>query len=102
MDSKVVKIVINECYGGFDLSPLAIEKYSFIKGVNYSDVRGYDFQRDDPILIRLVNEMGRDVNGQFSRLVIKDVDKGRNYIIHEYDGFEEIWYEDSIDWLIAE
>lgn len=93
------KVVINRCYGGFSLSPMAEELY-----LKYSSVDNPDnfysrkLERHDPILIRVVEELGKDANNRFSELVIVELDSNQ-YRIEEYDGMETVYEQDSIEWI---
>ena len=50
----------------------------------------YDFKRDDPILIQVIEEMGEKANGMCSKLKIIDIPDGTEWQIEEYDGLEWI------------
>jgi hypothetical protein len=82
------KIVINACHGGFGLSELAIEKYK--KLTNNTNPYFYDLTipRDCFLLIKLVEELGEDVNNRFSNLKIVEIPDDVDWEIAEYDGFE--------------
>jgi len=85
------KVVINGCYGGFGLSELAEKLYSELSGKPV--VRRYCFDsadRDDPILIQLVEQLGEKVNGQFAKLRVVEIPEDVNWQINEYDGNEWI------------
>jgi hypothetical protein len=99
-----MKVVINKCYGGFGLSKEALELYSVYKyGENhvvdqgrycqYIEINGEiidDIQRDDPILIRVVEELGYQANGDCAKLEIKEIPDGSRWEIEEYDGYESL------------
>lgn len=82
-----MKIVLNKCYGGFSLSPMACNKlglehpYAMIK-------------RTDDRLIMLMQEYGsKDISGHSAKLVIVDLpDNCTDWEIDEYDGIENITY----------
>ena len=99
------EIVINRCYGGFDLSDAAYREIAERKGweVGYSKDTIYphwtsdkvyldctNLDRDDPILVEVVRMLGEDANGPYSFLKIVEIpdDVGENWYIEEYDGLE--------------
>lgn len=61
----------------------------------------YDFERDDPILVQVVEELGDRANGEHARLRIAQVMEGTRYRIDEYDGNETVMTVDDYDWNIA-
>ena len=146
------KIVINNCYGGFSLSPIAIKRFYELKEIliyfytydrntlyrkdhklrectyikinpedleerdpfiivtkDFGDsfMRPYDSsikeitwcnpERTDPILIQVVEELGKEVNGSYASLKIVEF-SGDKYRICEYDGLEYVETPDSIHW----
>jgi hypothetical protein len=86
-----MKIVINGCYGGFGLSQKAIdlymEKAGMEKGKNVSE---YDIARDDPILVEVVETLGKEASGSYADLHIVEIPDDVNWVIKEYDGFEHV------------
>jgi hypothetical protein len=82
------KIVINVCYGGFGLSKDAEIEFKKRKGITDPDWYWWDIERDDPILIEMV-ERGQ-VNGQFSDLKVVEIPDDVKWQIEEYDGNEWI------------
>lgn len=145
-----MKLVINQCYGGFGLSPVGIKRYLELKGKQayfyvqskyyYRDgvykfkridnieylndpffycttydygekiteypedaFKKYNIQRNDPVLVQVVEEMGKEASNQFANLVVVEIENGRWYKINEYDGYESIEYRDIDDeWELAE
>lgn len=126
----MTKIVYNACFGGFGLSDEAIKRYGEIKGLKlvyivderypdegrlrlgawYRDgikddehyFSTYDFERDDPVLVQVVEELGSEkASGEFARLRIANIAKGTRYRIDEYDGNESVMTQDSYDWSVA-
>ena len=75
-----MKVVINKCYGGFGLSKEALARYE--------ELGGYGFQRNDPILIQVIEELGEDANGDFAELKIVEIPDDVEWFIEEYDGME--------------
>jgi len=134
-----MKIVINDCYGGFGLSPKAEVEYikrklgkkAFFYESHYSknhtksiytkislslaekafcphvvtkdlgasptseEMNEYyfsegDIDRADPILIQIVEELGKKANGQCAELKIVEIPDGIRWVISEYDGIERV------------
>ncbi len=101
--TKTKKIVVNRCFGGFGLSKRATNLYlqyrieqdpDFDKDVEEDDKFDptYDAKRDDPILVRVVEELGKEANTRCSRLEIVEVrDQPQwEYHLREYDGSESV------------
>lgn len=129
------EIVINKCYGGFTLSPIAVKEYVKRKfgkelhvyrlvgfnpekyeEVSSSDIEdgnffsptytlgpisndqnlddiffsAYRIERDDPILIEVVKELGDKANTIVSDLKIVEIPEDIEWVISEYDGLEWI------------
>lgn len=116
----MTKVVYNACYGGFGLSPAAIDRYAEIKGVtlypkaNKSGFISYytdpgfqepfwdrDLERVDPALVQVVEELGELANGDCAKLRIKQLSSGTPYMIEEYDGNETVVTRDNRYWNIA-
>lgn len=49
-----------------------------------------EIPRDDPDLVKVVQELGSEANGKFSKLKIVEIPDGVNWYIEEYDGLEHI------------
>ena len=84
-----MKVVFNNCYGGFGLSDKALEMISFIKGyyVKESDFSSAE-SRIDPDLVYVVEKLGKEANTSYSNLQIKEIFEP--YRIEEYDGRESV------------
>lgn len=102
------KIVINSCYGGFGLSHDAMVLYAKLKDlvlVTNKDKYGfthyyvdevddnkylseYHIQRDNPELVRVIEQLGDRANGKHARLKVVEVPDGVGWTIAEYDGTE--------------
>jgi len=83
-----MKVVINDCYGGFGLTDAALEEYKDRKGITDPNFYYYDIPRDCPVLVEMV-ERG-DVDGTFSDLKVVEIPDGVNWYIAEYDGLEHV------------
>ena len=58
--------------------------------------------RDDPILIEVIEELGRKANGNYagikSKLVVVEIPDDLDYVIDDYDGFETLHERKVIVW----
>ena len=84
----MVKVVINEDFGGFGLSDDAEALYKERKGITDPDWWYGDIPRDDPVLIQIVEDMGAKADGTFASLRIVEIPDDANWYIEEYDGRE--------------
>ena len=80
-----MKIVINKCYGGFGISREAMDMYKQLGGESEYDG---DIERDDPLLIKIVEEMKEKANNDYSKLSIIEIPSCVIWEIEEYDGIE--------------
>ena len=91
-----MKIVINDCYGGFGLSEEAEELYVQKKNIS-GPFRG-DILRNDSVLVEVVETLGDKASGIYSKLKVVEIpDDVTDWRIEEYDGWEHIaegrkWY----------
>jgi hypothetical protein len=46
--------------------------------------------RDDPILVEVVEELGKKASGSHAKLVVVEIPDGMDYVIDDYDGFETL------------
>lgn len=114
-----MKIVINQCYGGFGLSEEAVLLYGKKKGLNIIVVRdkimkglrhyyldevkdGNYFhenyiERNDPALVEVVNELGKKADGYRAELKIVEIPDDVKWTIEEYNGKEWV-AEDHPTW----
>ena len=117
------KIVINRCFGGFSLSDAAYEKlvewgipvrkvpsapFMAPRELTIFDTSGEneppkyyalldDQARCHPLLVRVVEELGKDASGSCSELAVVKVPEGVSWHIAEYDGLEHV-AEDHRTW----
>lgn len=108
------KIVINKCYGGFDLSDDAVMRYGELAGLNLvkfgtkgttlcssffyeKGIEDYNhcfyarnLDRDDEYLVQVVEEMGELANGNYAKLKVVEIPNDAEWQIEEYDGIEWI------------
>lgn len=135
-----MKVVINQCYGGFGLSHEAVMRYLELAGKKvwpettgkfaeltgptywlappeertgilsddefrsapietrkasnkrYGEITVYprDIRRDDPLLVRVVEEMGEKANGRCAELTVVEIPDGVDWEVSEYDGMERV------------
>ncbi|WAP91179.1 hypothetical protein [Vibrio phage vB_VviC_ZQ26] len=84
-----MKIVINRCFGGFELSR---EAYGFM-GIDW-DGFGYKFsgdeERTNPKLVECVESLGNAASGQLAELKVVEIPDGVDFEICDYDGLEHV------------
>ena len=87
-----MKIVINACHGGFSLSLEAKQAYVAKKGMTQpvSEFFDRDLDRDDPVLVAVVEEMGKEANGFCAELKVIEIPDDVEWEVEEYDGLEWI------------
>ena len=78
--------------------PVSPDRYERSNALYLSD---RDFERNDPILVQVVEELGDKANGRCAKLRIAEVPAGTLYRIDEYDGFESVETKDSYEWSVA-
>lgn len=81
-----MKVVINECFGGFAVSDFAMEKLG-IKSP-------FAVDRTDERLISLIEEFGSEkISASFADLQIEEIpDDATDWWVDEYDGAETLCY----------
>jgi hypothetical protein len=104
------RVVINDQHGGFGLSYDAKIKYLTLSDVSFTlqeqpdrdtqfkqghliMVNGREYwdrniDRDDPVLVKVVQEMGADASGAHAKLKIVEIPADVEWQIDEYDGTE--------------
>lgn len=139
MSNGMKKVAINDCFGGFGLSPKATKRLAELRGrecyfyessygegtheyIPLTDEQAFndkhrflimafdvpnaheindnsldkhslyesDIERHDPLLIQVIEELGKEANGSHSKLTIVEIPEDVNYEIEEYDGMEHI------------
>lgn len=89
MEGKI-GVIINCCHGGFNFSKKAIDMYKIINP-NFDEE--CETLRNDDNMIKIVELLGNEANGMYSKLRIEYIDEKYKdyYQIREYDGYE--WVE---------
>jgi hypothetical protein len=104
---EMKKIVINKCFGGFDLSQAALIELQKrddslvcqLDGFNYLIYHCVMFskgplaasdelERDNPNLVEVVEKLSRQANGKNAQLKVIEIPDDLEYTIEEYDGLE--------------
>lgn len=87
-----MKLVINTCYGGFNISDAAIHRMAELKGerINAQQPPNRPSNRADPALVQAVEELGNKAWGRYAELKVVEIPDGTNYEIKEYDGLEHV------------
>mgnify|MGYP001590691318 CR=1 FL=1 len=64
---------------------------SYYRGKEQTGQNGFfcsDLKRDDPALVQVVEEMGKEANGPFAQLAVVETPDDIQWEIEEYDGIE--------------
>jgi hypothetical protein len=117
-----MKVVINVCHGGFGLSNKAVkrcielgmketvyntagnyidESADFVKAKLLTGKNAFEYHiknayenefRMNPIVVQVVEELGKKADGTFSKLKIVDIpfETADGWHVDEYDGYESI------------
>ena len=111
-------IVINKCYGGFNLSDAAIVRLAelgspYVRKMTEEErehavfndsgylFQSWDIPRHDKLLIQVINELGAEAaSGTCSELKVLTI-PGHLYKIEEYDGLEHVDTPATIHWVDA-
>ena len=80
-----MKIVINNCHGGFGLSSMAERLYQELAQKKFIND---DEERACPFLVQVVEQLGEDASDSYADLKIVEVPDDVNWCIEEYDGKE--------------
>ena len=98
----LTKVVYNTCYGGFSISPEALTRMKELGYTGEASIYNryaylYDCVRHNPILVQVVEELGKSANSPGSDLCIAQV--FGPYRIENYDGAESVIEPDDYDWI---
>ena len=102
----MAKIAFNNSYGGFNLSDKAVKAYidASVQALRTNipseyAIRHGEIARHDPILISVIEQLGKDASAEGSDIRIREV-PGDLYRIDTYDGNEEVFWPTE-DWTYA-
>ena len=85
-----MKVVINNCHGGFDLSSEA-KGLCLSRGITEAQIAADEKEmRSDPILVGVVEELGERASDFGSELLVVEIPDGIDWQIENYDGWEWI------------
>jgi hypothetical protein len=88
-EDQYLKVVINNCYGGYCLSKKA---YEYL-GLGW-DGYGYNYSenRSNPELVKCIEELGEEASGSCADLIIETIymDELNELYLLDYDGNESI------------
>lgn len=103
--TEYVKVVYNDCYGGYSLSNKAVDLYEKLSGKKLERSNGYvnyySISRADPYLVQVVETLGKEASDSYAKLAIEEIPKGSLYRITEYDGQESVETRDTCEWNVA-
>jgi hypothetical protein len=88
-----MEVMFNRCYGAFEFSEEAWQLYKE-RGGQCSDP--YDMSRHDPVMVRIVKELGpARINTSYSSIHLATIEARfkEHYSIDEYDGREHVVIE---------
>lgn len=63
-------------------------KYASLLGTYWDSFLSSD--RSNPLLVRVIEELGDSANGRYAKLKIVEIPDGTDYEISEYDGMEHV------------
>ncbi len=97
---ETIKILINNCYGGYCISNKAFELYNNkMKIINpdFKNIEHYEIKRHDPVIVSVFEELGDEFNSTYSKVKIQNIPKKyeNSYDIYEYDGLENISIDEN-------
>jgi hypothetical protein len=98
----LTKVVYNTCCGGFSISPEALTRMQELGFKDDAHVYNgyayiYDCPRHNPVLVQVVEELGKKANSPNSDLCIAQV--FGPYRIENYDGSETVMEPDDYEWI---
>ncbi len=80
----------------FNIGPVAIaltEEMKLEAGSNAVNEKcTWDIDRGDPLMVQICSELGKEANGEYSKIAIAQVPRKfeKHYVIGEYDGLENV------------
>ena len=80
----MTKIVINACYGGYELSPAAQSE------LGVSCLFALEEDRTNPALVACVEKLGEAASGSCAKLKVVEIPDGAEWELYAYDGSEWI------------
>lgn len=80
------------------LNPVGPGRFARSSAMYFSDG---DIERDDPVLVQVVEELGAGASGRHAYLGIAELAAGTLYRIDEYDGMESVMTQDDYEWKVA-
>ena len=86
----MIKVAINQCFGGFCLSEKACQFLGIPEDDAYSYMLVDETQRVDANLIRCIETLGPEVNGDSANITIVEIPDDVEWHIVNYDGCEHI------------
>ena len=86
----MTKVVINTCFGGFNLSELARVVIATRKSVPVESITPWDIRRDDADLVAAVEGLGDKAGGDYTSLKVVEIPDDIVWFVKEYDGMEHI------------
>ena len=96
-DDDYKKITVNEASSHCHISKKDLGQKANKKELNDNYFSGYNVERNDPNLIKVVEEMGQKASGGYGKLEIIEIPDGIEYEIDDYDGMETI-HEQHRSW----
>lgn len=93
-----ISVLYNNCYGGYIISDKVLNIYNDkMKEMNPDftpivDSTNLFYQRHNPVLVQIYNEIGKGFNESYTDVKIKKIPKiyENHYIIKDYDGLEKV------------
>ena len=84
-----------------DFSSASQERIGYSKKFYVMDAVRSFLKRHDPDLVAVVEALGKEVNGNFSKLAIAEIDEDK-YFIDEYDGRETVVTPADLCWKVID
>lgn len=66
------------------------ERQAYNRKYREQTIDHYRIERNDPILVQVVEEMGQEAAGRFAELKVVDVPDDVEWTLEEYDGWESV------------